>query len=149
MEDVDRRRAMALVLRDSTQRILAPDEIQLLHEAVLSADMSLRHNRGVALDVLARALNGVVLSWDEANALAMAIDRIWLTKPAKHVESGVRDEVSTCRSCECEGATCPECTACPFDIDATGGMVRNSLSRAPVYARALTEPGDCGCRKKY
>jgi len=149
MEDFDRRRATSLVLTDATKRILAPDEVLLLREAVLTADMSLHGRRGVALSVLHRSENGVVLTWDEANAVAMAIDTIWLTKPAKVIESGrVRDEVATCRRCVCDSPTCPECTACPFDVEHIGGAVRNSLSAAPVYARPVINPEDCGCTKR-
>lgn len=149
MKDVDRRRAMEIVLRDSTRRIMTPDEVKLVHEAILTSDPALHDRQGAALSVLMQANNGVVLTWEEANAVAMAIEKIWLSKPAKVIESGsVRDEVATCRRCVCEGSNCPECTACPFDLEATGGTIRNSLSRAPVYVRPAPEPNDCGCSKK-
>lgn len=149
MEDTDRRRAMTIGLNDATRRMLAPDEIMLLREAIMTSSTSSHGRRGVALSVLQRQESGVVLTWDEANAIAMAIDEIWLTKPAKVIESGrVRDEAATCRRCTCEGNNCPECTACPFDVEHTGGSVRNSLSNAPVYIRPTPNPEDCGCTQR-
>ena len=146
MEATDRRRAAELAANEATRRMLAPDEIMLLREAVITSSQE-ENERGVALSILReRSEAGIVLTSSEADALARAIDEIWLSKPAQHIASGrVRDETATCRRCTCEGSTCPECKSCAFDVEHTGGSVRNSLSRAPLFTRPLPSPEDCGC----
>ena len=152
VEDFDRRRATSLVLTDGTTRILTPTEINKLHSAVLMADQSLHGQRGVALAMLNKAENGRILTYPEAQAVAQAIEEIWLNKPLSGgvQGGGVRDIKAVCHKCGgCSaGKPCPECSACKFDVDAIGGYVRNSLSRPPTYARPIpSSPADCGCNK--
>lgn len=147
MEDFDRRRATQLVLNDGTKRLLSPTEINALRGAVLTTDMSLHGNRGVALAMISKAENGKVLSYAEADAVAQSIEKIWLKKPlGMGVQSGVRDPSATCHKCACNN--CPECKACAFNVGEMGGHVRNSLSRPPTYAAVLNKPEDCGCDGK-
>lgn len=148
IEDFDRRRATSLVMVDATQRILTSAEVRQIHEAILTADDSLRDKRGVALAMLHKANSGRVLTYPEAQAMAQAIEEIWLDKPLSDgVQSGVRDKEVTCHGCNncAAGGSCPECSACQFNIAGVGGHVQSSLSRPSTYVAAI--PKDCGCGK--
>jgi hypothetical protein len=149
LEDVDRRRASALIVQDGTKRLLTPDEVKLIHQAVLSADVRNPRGEMIALAMLAKARNGRVLSYEEADAVAQAIEARARHQPLMDgVQSGVRDPSVTCHRCACAGGSCPECQACPFNISGVGGAhVRNSLSSPSSYRQSEPLPSDCGCEK--
>lgn len=150
VKDFDRRRATALVLKDATQRLLSPGEIRQLHEAVLKSDMSLKDKRPLAFAIIKKNAYGRVLTYDEAKAVADAINVLWLNKPISDgFGSGVRDSRRGTCNCVCLGdGKCPECKSCSFLIDKTGGYARNSLSSPPSYAHVDIDPSvDCGCGK--
>lgn len=146
-EDFDRRRATELVLTSGTSRLLSPDEIRLIHQAIITSDQDIARHRGVALSVLQKAHSGRVLSYEEAQAVANGIEKIWLEKPAKDIGVGVRDPSACKKSCGCGGAKCPECSVCTFSVDGVGGYMRNSLSGPVVYVQNAAKKSACGCEK--
>lgn len=132
--DPDRRRALDLVMRDGTRRVLTVDEVRSIHRALLAADESLTPFRGTAFANLDYASRGHVFSYDEAVAVARAIDVIWLSKPLQEAE-----ELDRC------GGRSESC-ACAFDVTSVGGVARNSLSYPPVYVRKNVPSASCGCK---
>jgi len=145
VKEVDRQRATDLVLKDATQRMLTPAEVRLLRDAVLTADMELSRYRGVALAHIDRLNNGHVVTYAEAEAVALAIERLAAIQPLTEYQfdSGVRDREATCHRCACGTTTCPECSACAFDVSQVGGIQRSSLSVRSMYVRPKSD--DCGC----
>jgi hypothetical protein len=147
MEDPDRRRALSLTV-DSTRRILSEDEVQTLRRYVIGNNVG-----GVALAMVERANNGMVLTQPEAAAIAKGFESqgepFFHRFRAIHDDDtmpGVRDPVCVNQatrqftsSCQCDKKECAECGCCAF-------LYENNKSAYAPPPLPPKKKEDCRCR---